>query len=159
MSPALRLATVADVAALAALYRDTALALGPRVYTPEQVAAWTRSTDDAQRFARYILDAHTWIADDDAGPAGFCGVAVHDGVGEVHSLYVRAALTRQGLGSRLLAHALAQARAAGARRFVAWATPFSKPVFERAGFQLERIVAEPYQGVLFERYRMVSATL
>lgn len=154
MNPALRRATAADVLPLAALYRDTALALGPQVYTPAQVAAWARSTDDAERFARYILDATTWIADDEAGPAGFCGVAVHGCVGEVHSLYVRAALTRQGLGSRLLAHALAQARAAGARRFEAWATPFSKPVFERAGFQLERIVAEPYQGVVFERFRM-----
>jgi putative acetyltransferase len=152
VSPALRLATAADVPALAALYRDTALALGPQVYTPEQVAAWARSTDDAERFARYILDATTWIADDEAGPTGFCGVSVHDGVGEVHSLYVRAALMRRGLGRRLLAHALA--RAAGATRFEAWATPFSKPVFERAGFALQRAVSEPYQGVVFERFRM-----
>jgi putative acetyltransferase len=154
VSPALRVATAADVPALAALYRGTALALGPQVYTPAQVAAWARSTDDAERFARYILDATTWIADDEAGPAGFCGVAMHDAVGEVHSLYVRAVLTRRGLGSRLLAHALAQARATGVRRFGAWATPFSKPVFERAGFRLERTVAEPYQGVVFERFRM-----
>jgi putative acetyltransferase len=151
-----RRAASADVPALAALYRDTALALGPQVYTPAQVAAWARSTDDAERFARYILDATTWIADDQAGPAGFCGVAVHDGVGEVHSLYVRAALTRQGLGTALLAHAQVQARTAGARRFEAWATPFSKSVFERAAFRLERVVAEPYQGVLFERYRMAQ---
>lgn len=157
MSPAFRLATAADVPALAALYRDTALALGPQVYTPAQVAAWARSTDDAERFARYILDADTWMAADDAGPTGFCGVAVHDAVGEVHSLYVRAALTRQGLGSALLAHAVAQARTAGARRFEAWATPFSKPLFERAGLRLERVVAEPYQGVVFERFRMATA--
>jgi putative acetyltransferase len=155
VSPALRLATAADVPALAVLYRDTALALGPQVYTPAQVAAWARSTDDAERFARYILDADTWVADGDDGlPAGFCGVAVHDGVGEVHSLYVRATLTRRGLGSALLAHALAQARAAGATRFEAWATPFSKPVFQRAGFRLGRIVTELYQGVLFKRSRM-----
>jgi len=158
VSPAFRLATAADVPALAALYRETALALGPQVYTPAQVAAWARSTDDAERFARYILDATTWVADDDDGlPSGFCGVAVHGDVGEVHSLYVRATLTRQGLGSALLAHALMQARTAGATRFEAWATPFSKPVFERAGFRLERIVAEPYQGVLFERFRMATA--
>ena len=49
-----------------------------------------------------------------------------------------------------------EARAAGARAFEAWATPFSKPLFERAGFTLERVVSEPYQGVMFERYRMVT---
>jgi putative acetyltransferase len=149
-----RLAAAADVPALAAFYRATALALGPQVYSPEQVQAWARSTDDVERFARYILDAQTWIADDAAGPAGFCGIAVHDGLGEVHSLYVRADLTRRGLGARLLSHAMARS---GASRFEAWATPFSRPVFERAGFALQRVVSEPYQGVVFERYRMATA--
>jgi putative acetyltransferase len=149
-----RLATAADVPALAALYRATALALGPQVYTAAQVQAWARSTDDRARFARYVLDARTWIADDAAGAAGFCGVSVHAGVGEVHSLYVRADLTRQGLGMRLLAHAMARS---GARRFEAWATPFSRPLFERAGLTLQQVVREPYQGVLFERFRMATA--
>ena len=154
----LRLAGAGDVPALAALYREAALALGPQVYTPEQVQAWARSADDRERFGRYILDARTWIdGGDDGVPRGFCGIAVHEGVGEVHSLYVRAALTRRGIGRALLAHAMRESRAAGAREFEAWATPFSRPLFERAGFALARIVSEPYQGVMFERYRMATA--
>lgn len=149
-----RLAAAADVPALAALYRHTALTLGPQVYSPAQVQAWASSTADLDGFGRYILDARTWIADDAAGEAGFCGIAVHGAVGEVHSLYVRADLARQGLGTRLLAHAM---HAADVSRFEAWATPFSRPVFERAGLALERIVSESYQGVMFERYRMASA--
>jgi putative acetyltransferase len=153
-----RLAAPADVPGLASLYRATALALGPQVYTPEQVQAWARSTDDAQRFARYILDARTWIAPDaDGSPRGFCGVSVHGDLGEVHSLYVCADATRRGIGTALLAHALQAARAEGARAFEAWATPFSRPVFERAAFALRDVVTEPYQGVLFERYRMATA--
>lgn len=153
-----RLATPADVPALAALYRATALALGPQFYTAEQVRAWARSTDDAARFSAYILDARTWIAPgDDGRPLGFCGIAVHGAVGEVHSLYVRADATRRGLGTALLAHALGDARTQGARAFEAWATPFSRPVFERAGFALREVVTEPYQDVLFERYRMATA--
>jgi putative acetyltransferase len=151
---AFRLATPADVPALATLYRASALALGPQVYTAEQVQAWARSTDDMARFACYILDARTWIADDAAGPAGFCGIAEHGDLGEVHSLYVRADRTRQGLGSRLLSHAMAQA---GSAHFEAWATPLSRPVFERAGFTLQRVVSEPYQGVVFDRLRMRRA--
>ncbi|MDH4288501.1 MAG: GNAT family N-acetyltransferase [Aquincola sp.] len=152
-----RRAGAGDVDALAALYREVVCTLGPQVYTTEQVRAWARSTEDRERFARYILDAETWVEEGDDGvPRGFCGIAVHDGVGEVHSLYVRAALTRQGLGSALLAHALEHARAAGAARFEAWATPFSMPVFEGAGFVLVHAVTEPYQGVIFERYRMAT---
>jgi putative acetyltransferase len=153
----LRLAAAADVPALAALYRRCALALGPQVYSPQQVQAWASSADDAPRFARYILDAETWIAADrSGGPRGFCGVALHGDVAEVHSLYVDPAFGRQGLGSRLLAWAMAHARERGARHFAAWATPLSRPVFERAGLALERAVTEPYQGVLFERYRVAT---
>ncbi|HET9820336.1 MAG TPA: GNAT family N-acetyltransferase [Burkholderiaceae bacterium] len=151
----LRLATAVDVPALAALYRETALVLGPQVYSPEQVQAWARSPDDTAAFTRYILDADTWIDEgDDGRPRAFCGIARHAGAGEVHSLYVRADLTRQGLGSGLLRHALDEARSRGAARFEAWATPFSRAVFERERFVLTRAVTEPYQGVLFERYRM-----
>lgn len=145
----MRLATAADVPALAALYAQTARLLGPQVYTPEQVAAWVSFGTDSPSFRAYVLGAQTWVAGDP--PEGFCGI---DAAGEVHSLYVRAELTRRGLGTRLLAHALERARAAGRRDFHAWATPFSRPVFERAGFVLERVVREPYQGVVFDRYRM-----
>jgi len=98
-----------------------------------------------------VLTATTWLVEDAAGALGFCGV---DAQGEVRSLYVRAAATRQGLGSALLAHALGAARAQGQSGFAAWVTPFSLPVFGRAGFALLRTVREPFQGVMFERYRV-----
>jgi putative acetyltransferase len=151
MDLALRRATAADVPALAALYAHTARELGPQVYTPEQVGAWAGFGADTPPFRDYVLQAETWVAEQDGAPIGFCGI---DAGGEVRSLYVRAELTRRGLGSRLLAHALAAARARGVSHFSAWATPFSRRVFERAGFDLVGTVVEPYQGVLFERYRV-----
>ena len=47
-----------------------------------------------------------------------------------------------------------RAEADGAKRFEAWATPFSRAVFEGAGFALTRTVTEPFAGVEFERYRV-----
>lgn len=148
-----RLATAADVPALAALYAECARVLGPQVYTPAQVAAWAGFGVDGPAFRAYVLDSRTWIAQwpQADGPAGFCGI---DDAGEVRSLYVRAGWQRRGLGRQLLAHALAQARAAGVQRFAAWATPFSRPLFAAAGLPLVATVTEPYQGVMFERYRV-----
>lgn len=143
----LRRATAADVPALAALYALCARTLGPQVYTPQQVAAWVSFGADTPAFREYVLGADTWVAGEGA-PEAFCGV---DAAGEVRSLYVHPQHTRQGLGSTLLAHALHTADRAD---FQAWATPFSRPVFERAGFRLDRVVTEPYQGVVFDRYRM-----
>ena len=147
----LRRATAVDLPALAALYAHSARTLGPQVYNAEQVAAWQSFAQDAAAFADYVLRAETWLAEDAEGPLGFCGIAAED---EVRSLYVRADATRQGVGAALLAHALAQARSRGIERFAAWATPFSLPVFGRAGLVLVRTVREPFQGVIFERYRV-----
>ncbi len=150
-----RRATAADVPALAALYAACARDMGPAVYSPAQVAAWASFGRDTDAFRHYVLDADTWLlqpmADPAAAPDGFCGAGAD---GEVHSLYVRPALTRRGLGSRLLGHVLEQARQRGCTRFAAWVTPFSRPVFGRAGFRLVETVQAPYQGVMFERYRV-----
>lgn len=159
----LRLATAADVPALAALYAEAARALGPGVYSPAQVAAWAQFGRDTPAFRDYVLHARTWVAEGEgpagAAPRGFCGVAplaadAGEVEGEVHSLYVRPGLMRRGLGSALLQHALADARQQGLRHFSAWATPLSRPVFQRAGFALVQTVVAPYEGVLFERYRV-----
>lgn len=152
MRAALRLATPGDVAALAALYRGTALALGHWCYSPEQVAAWARFAEQAEAFHRYVMDAETWIACGALGEAlGFSGAAAD---GEVHSLYVRHDLVRQGLGTQLLSRVLDRGRQRGLRQFAAWATPFSLPVFERAGFRLAQTVHGEFESVLFERYRV-----
>lgn len=148
-----RRAMAADVPALAALYEDCARRLGPLVYSAVQVQAWQAFARDRQAFGDYVLQPRTWVLEDEAGPLGFCGI---DGEGEVRSLYVRASATRRGTGTALLAHALAAAQAGGQARFTAWATPFSLAVFGRAGFHLARTVHEPFQGTLFERYRVES---
>jgi len=63
-------------------------------------------------------------------------------------------MTRHGLGTEMLRRTLARAEADGARAFAAWATPFSRPVFLRAGFAWTRTVHEPFAGVMFDRYRV-----
>ena len=145
-----------DVFTLAALYRDAALRLGPRVYTPEQARAWASFADDEPGFRKYVLESDTWIAErpGDCRALGFCGVSPAGLLREVHSLYVAPPLTRQGLGSEMLRRTLERAAADGATSFAAWVTPFSRPVFVAAGFALTQTVSAPFAGVVFERYRV-----
>lgn len=153
----LRPATAADVPALAALYTQAALALGPQVYGAEQVAAWASFGRDLAAFERYVCDAETWLAEDDSRIAlGFCGYSLHAGLAEVHSLYVRADAGRRGLGRRLLEDGLRRALGRGAERFEAWATPFSRALFAHAGMPLAAAVQGEFKGVMFERYRMAG---
>lgn len=148
----LRRATAADVPALAALYAETARTLGHWCYTPPQVQAWAGFGVDTPAFRAYVLEPETWIAADAQGaPLGFSGI---DDAGEVRSLYVRHDAVRGGIGSRLLAHGLARGAERGLLHFAAWVTPFSLPVFERAGFRLVQRVKADFEGVEFERLRV-----
>ncbi len=151
-----RRATAADVFELAPLYRDAALRLGPLVYTPEQVHAWASFAEDSAGFRDYVLRFDTWIAERpiDGRTLGFCGVSPAGELREVHSLYVTPNFTRRGLGGAMLRRTLERSEAEGATRFAAWATPFSRRVFEAAGFTLTQTVAAPFAGVMFERYRV-----
>ena len=142
------------------IYASAARALGPSVYGPEQVAAWAQFGRDTPSFRDYVLKARTWVAKTRPGaaPLGFCGIGeeARSRHGEVHSLYVRPGHTRQGLGALLLAFALADARSRGLQHFSAWVTPLSRPLFLRSGFELIETVIAPYEGVLFERYRVAT---
>ena len=152
-----RRASGADVFELAALYRDCALRLGPVVYTQEQARAWASFADDLPGFRDYVLtNAQTWIAErpGDARVLGFCGASGDGELREVHSLYVTPALCRQGVGGQMLRRTLERAEADGAKRFAAWVTPFSRPVFLANGFELTQTLSAPFAGMMFERYRV-----
>lgn len=151
-SIALRRATAEDVPALAALYGACAREIGPQVYSAAQVAAWASFEHDDEGFARYVLEPETWVAVDAAGTLlGFAGADEH---GELRSLYVRPGHGRRGLGATLLARLLLRCRERGLTRLQAWVTPFSLPLLQRAGFEVIATMQAPYQGVMFERYRV-----
>jgi len=151
-----RPATAADVPALAALYRRAAEQLGPLVYTLEQTAAWRSFADDDAGFRRYVLDVDTWVAEraGDFAVLGFCGVDVEGELRELHSLYVAPSSMRQGIGKEMLRRTLQRAGSDGGRRFAAWVTPLSRPVFLDAGFAWTQTFQAPFAGTMFERYRV-----
>jgi putative acetyltransferase len=151
-----RPATDDDVPSLAELYRDAAQQLGPLVYTVEQAVAWAAFPCDRAAFGRYILDADTWVAErlSDLSILGFCGVDFEGDVRELRSLYVAPLATRHGIGIAMLARTLQRAESTGAKRFAAWVTPLSRPVFLRAGFEWTQTFTEPFAGTMFERYRV-----
>jgi putative acetyltransferase len=141
-----------DYAALAALYRETVEQLGPALYTPDQVTAWAAFADDLVSMREYLFVPRTLVAVDAAGPLGFCGIAAD---GHVMSLYVASRATRQGLGSRLLQAAMADARQAfGVTRYYTEASFFSRAVFERHGFVVDEEEVVIRNEVAFRRFKM-----
>jgi putative acetyltransferase len=145
----IRLANESDVPTLAGLFRRSIEGIGPQRYSAEQVRAWASRPENS--FFEFILDVTTYVADQRGRVVGFCGLGPE---GYISSLYVDPEEGRKGIGSTLLQTAIDEARARKASRLHTEASEFSKPLFEKFGFEtieLEHVVC---RGVTFDRYRM-----
>ncbi len=139
---------------LSRLYQDSVLGLGPTHYSPEQVAAWASFGNEREAFTDFVCVPWTVVAEDATGLIGFAGL---EDDGHVPSLYVRHDRARRGVGSRLLEAVLQEAASRGMNRLYAEASLFSRSVFEKAGFQCERMEHSERRGVLFDRFLMARA--
>lgn len=175
----LRPATAADCPTLAHLFHTTVLVHGPQHYSPAQVQAWAATATDAERFRQWVLDVATVVALDRGteGPAhggqeheplsipgktitspsftdlivGFGGLAAD---GHLTALYVRHDRLRQGVGTALVRHLLAQGIAQGLPRLYTEASAFSQGVFHHMGFRSYGQEVIERRGVAFRRELM-----
>ena len=145
----IRPATPSDRLATAAVFADAVRTAGPSAYTPAQVDAWAAGARDPAAFAERMASAQVCVAGDAGAVAGFVSL---DPDGRVGMLYVRGDRQRRGVGDRLLAAALAAAAEAGHERTYAEASPFSLPVFRRAGFRVTGTDVVAVRGARFESH-------
>jgi len=137
--------------ALTRLYQDSILGLGPAHYSAEQVTAWASFGAEREAFTEFVCVPWTVVAEDETGLIGFAGL---EDDGHVPSLYVRHDRARRGVGSQLLEAVLREAESRGVNRLYAEASLFSKGVFEKYGFVVERMEHSERRGILFDRFLM-----
>lgn len=138
-----------EVADLATLYQQTVLHHAPQCYTSEQTEAWASSATEIDTFRRFILDATTYVAEDETGIVGFAGIEPN---GHVSSAYVRRDRTRQGIGSALMQVLLSHAADQQISRLYGEASEFSLGLFKKFGFQLYDTEVVNFRGATFTRY-------
>ena len=147
----IRRAEPADLPKLSRLYAQTVQAHGPGKYSIAQIEAWSNAALKEQEFASFILDAETWISEDELGPTGFAGLKMN---GHISSLYVREDCVRQGIGNALLNHLLQRAKAHGISKVHTEASQFSKALFAKNSFVVVEEETIDYDGVDFLRWKM-----
>jgi putative acetyltransferase len=145
----IRLAHESDLSELATLFQQTVLEHAPQSYTPDQTQAWAAFATETDAFRRFILDAITYVAEDETGIVGFAGIERN---GHVSSAYVRGDRTRRGIGSALMQVLLNDAAQHQMPRLYAEASEFSLGLFKKFGFQLYDTEIVDRQGVQFTRY-------
>ncbi|TCP15754.1 GNAT family acetyltransferase [Crenobacter luteus] len=146
----------ADLADCHALFVDAVHALGRRHYRPEQCAAWAPpgAMPDAWRdgWARRL--ARAWgvkALADDGRLVGFAWLLFD---GEFDMLYVAPWAAGRGVGSRLVGALLYEGRRAGLAALTVYASHGARPLFERAGFVVERDHLAWRDGVALENWIM-----
>lgn len=122
-----------DADALSDLYRRSVEAIGPRDYSPEQVAAWASLTPSADRLRVLAADGRaTLVAVDPADrPLAFGDVEPD---GHIHFLYCAPEAAGSGAAAALVSQLEKQARAINAPRLYAEASEAARRFFLKQGF-------------------------
>jgi putative acetyltransferase len=124
-----------DAPALAALTLASISRIGPRAYSPAQVAAWAARHPGPERFTASAAKGD-WIVvavDADDRPIAY---VLAEADGHVDMLYCHPDHAGNGVGGLLLRLAEKQARNAGITRLFTEASELARPVFARSGFTL-----------------------
>ena len=152
MEPTLRVATLADEAAIDALMKASGAALFPGAYDPAQAESMVRFVSQVDP---KLLEDGTYFVLEAGGEIVACGgwsrrdklYTGGDGAGDerlldpateparVRAMFVRGDWTRRGLGRRILDACEAAAKAAGFRSLVLSATLSGLPLYEAYGFE------------------------
>lgn len=122
-----------DAAGVARVFRRSIEELGPRDYSPEQVAAWVGRAPDAAAFQARASDGRVFIvlADDDDQPVAFADLEAD---GHVDMLYCAPEAAGTGLVLLLYATLEATARQRGMTRLYSEASEAALRLFLTRGF-------------------------
>lgn len=141
-----------DASTLAALFHASVREAGIRDYSAEQVAAWSPSMPDPDRYLWQAVGRTFLVAvDDDNRPIGY-GDLEPDG--HIDHLYCRPDVVGTGVGSAIYAAIEAAARQAGMALLFVDASESARRLFERRGFGVDARNDYNINGVAIHNYRM-----
>lgn len=140
-----------DLAAVAAVYRDAVLSIGPQFYEPAQVkmwASWASNTDElAERFTRGL----TLVAIVHKQLVAFGQLEPWD---HLALLYTAGRHARKGVATAIHQQLEDRARVAGSTHIDTEASHISRLFFETQGYMVVEPETVERQGVSFDRFKM-----
>lgn len=142
-----------DAPHMARLYYDAVRALGPRGYSPAQVAAWAPRPLDPIDVMNRAADGRTTFVAADADDQAVAYVDL-EADGHVDHLYCHPDFAGQGVASRLLETVIRHAVEQGLAALYVEASELARPVFERHGFTVTRRRDFEVRGVPIHNYAM-----
>jgi putative acetyltransferase len=140
-----------DLANVVECFEQSVRVIVARYYRPDQVALWAPATPDMDSWRLRLSTGGVFVADIDEAIAGFVR-ATEDGL--VDLLYVHPQHERRNVGWSLLDVACDWCAARGAKVLEANVSLAGRPLFEAAGFHVQREQSVEYRGTQFRNFRM-----
>lgn len=140
-----------DAPAIAAIYRDAVLGIGPAAYDPAQVAAWATYPEDLADFAEQLATGHTIVAVAAGQPVAFGQL---DPADIISFLYCSPDYSRQGIATAIYQQLEDEARRCGQTRLETDASRISRPLFEKHRFEVTSSEQILRSGTRIERFHM-----
>jgi putative acetyltransferase len=142
-----------DLAGVVRCFTESVRVIAARHYDARQIDTWAPLDPDLLSWRERLSTGCVLLAAARGDVAGFVRA---EPAGLIDLIYVHPAHERRGIGTRLLAEACAWATANGAKRFEASVSFAARPLFEVAGFSVEREQIVEYKGVTFTNFRMAK---
>lgn len=141
-----------DADALATLFHMSVHEAGIRDYSAQQVAAWSPSKPDPERYLRQAKDRTFLVATDENGqPIGYGDLEAD---GHIDHLYCRPDKIGTGVGSALYTSIENTAKKMGITLLFVDASETAWRFFEHCGFRIDARNDFTINGVAIHNYRM-----
>lgn len=151
MKITIRKAELEDLQTLQALFKQTIEHACAGDYNSEQIAAWTSSIENTERWQRLISYQYCIVAEFEGSIVGFA--ALDDG-DYVDFLYVHHDYLRKGIASRLFDELKLESLREGFYKLHADVSITARPFFESKGFELEKENKKDLRGIELINFRM-----
>ena len=142
----------ADADVLATLFHESVRQAGIRDYSAEQVAAWSPSKPEPERYLRQAQGRTFLVALRDDGVV--IGYGDLEPNGHIDHLYCRPDVVGTGVGSAIYAELEAAASKIGIDVLFVEASEGARRLFERRGFSVDARNDFTVNGVALHNYRM-----
>lgn len=150
---------MSDLDAVRLLFRDTIQQVNSADYNNDQVAAWSDTHTDTDKWKRRILEQYFVVAEKDGQVLGFCSL----GHGTyLDLLYVHHDHQREGIGQALLSHVIEHAeqmeppvgKRDEKREITSDVSITAQRLFEKLGFEVSHAQDVHLNGQVFRNYKM-----
>lgn len=147
-----RNATLEDLPAMKALYRDTILTVCRKDYTEEQVNIWSSSANKEERWLDMVVNQYVLLAGIGDELVGFATLRDHN---YIDFFYVHKDFQGMGIAGELLRALIQKATEQGTMLLSSDISKTARPFFEKQGFKVVAEQENVRQDQVLINYKMI----